>query len=143
MTNTARRPAPAGMPRTIAALVRALEDRGRGPLLTALLAARTRLADDRAAAPTWEGETLALLADGLLERLAACGIRPVHRPGEELRLTARALATRYEYHGSPLRPGARGKRVVVAAPGWCVGRRLVVRPVVREAPDAGPGTRGR
>lgn len=143
MTDASRRPAHAGTPRTIAALVRALEDRGRGPLLAALLAARTRLAGERAAAPTWEGETLALLADGLLERLAACGIRPVHRPGEELRLAARALATRYEYHGAPLRPGERGKRVVVAASGWSVGRRVVVRPVVREAPDAGTGIRGR
>ncbi|MBN1772339.1 MAG: hypothetical protein JXB32_13805, partial [Deltaproteobacteria bacterium] len=75
MTDVPRRPARAGTPRTIVALVRALEDRGRGPLLSALVAAQARLVDERAAAPTWEGETLSLLADGLLERLAACGIR--------------------------------------------------------------------
>ncbi len=143
MSDTSRLPTRRATTRSIAALVRALEDRGRGPLLAALLAARTRLAGDRPAAPTWEGETLALLADGLLERLAACGVRPVHRAGETLQLTARQLAARYEYHGSPLRPGERRRRVVVAASGWTVGRRVVVRPVVREAPDAETGIRGR
>jgi len=143
VTAVSRPPAPAGTPRTIAALVRALEDRGRGPLLAALLEARARLGDGRAAAPSWEGETLALLADGFLERLAACGIRPVHRAGELLCLSPGRLAGRYEYHGWPLRPGERRKRVVVAAPGWTVGRRLVVRPVVRELPDDAVEARAR
>jgi hypothetical protein len=118
--------------RTAAALVRALDDPGRGALLDALLEVRTRTAD--AATTGWAAETLAALAEGLLERLAAEGIRPLHVPGEVLVLTARQLAGRFEYHGSPFRPGERRKRVVVAAPGWAVGRRIVVRPVVREAP---------
>lgn len=143
MTEPTRRPPPAAPPRTLTALIRALEDPGRGPLLSALLAARDRLGAAGNPPTTWEGETLVVLADGLLERLAACGVRPVHRPGEPLSLPARVLARRYEYHGAPLRPGERRKRVVVAAPGWRLGRRLVVRPVVREAPDPGTRTRGR
>jgi hypothetical protein len=143
VTDASRRPPHPATPRTLAALVRTLEDRGRGPLLAALLEAQARLGAAGAAAPGWEAETLALLADGFLERLAACGIRPVHRPGEALCLPAGRLAGRYEYHGSPLRPGQRRQRVVVVAPGWTVGRRLVVRPVVRELPDDAAGTRAR
>lgn len=143
MTEPSRRAVRAATPRTVAALVRALEDPGRGPLLAALLAARARPAE---AAPGPDGraaETLALLADALLERLAACGIRPVHRPGERLSLPARALARRYEYHGAPLRPGERRKPVVVVAAGWTVGGRLAVRPVVREATGEDGGACGR
>jgi hypothetical protein len=47
-------------------------------------------------------------------------------------VTCRQLARRFEYHGSPFAAGERRKRVVVASPGWAVGRRVVVRPVVRE-----------
>lgn len=115
---------------TATALVRALNDPGRGALLDALVEVRARCG---CAAPAgWEAETLAALAAGILERLAAAGIRPLRTPGEVLALTAKRIAGRFEYHGSPFRPGERRKRVVVAAPGWAVGRRTVVRPVVRE-----------
>ncbi len=119
-------------PRSLVAFVRALDDPGRGALLDALLEASARLAASTPAG--WEAETLAALADGLLERLAALGVRPIHKPGETLSLTHAQLAGRYEYHGSPFRPGERRKRVVVVSPGWTVGRRVAVRPAVREAP---------
>jgi len=122
--------------RSASTIVRALNDPGRGALLDALVEVRARLAD--AAADGWEAETLTALAEGLMERLATLGIRPLRTPGEVLTLTARQLAGRFEYHGSPFRPGERRKRVIVAAPGWAVGRRTVVRPVVREAPPEQP-----
>jgi hypothetical protein len=122
-------------PNTAAALVRALNDPGRGALLDALVEVRARVA--RATPEGWAGGTLAALAEGLLERLAAAGIRPLHAPGEILSLTAKQLAGRFDYHGTPFRSGERRKRVVVAAPGWAVGRRTIVRPAVREAPAKG------
>lgn len=143
MSGSSRRAAGAGHPRTVAALVRALEDRGRGPLLAALLEAQARSVAARPDATGSAAETLAVLVDGLLERLAACGIRPVHRPGESLRVPVNVLARRYEYHGAPLRPGERSKEVVVVAAGWTVGRRLVVRPVVREHAGDAAGLRER
>lgn len=122
-------------PRTLAALVRALNDPGRGSLLDALVEITARIAD--ATPRDWHAETLAALVEGWLERLTALGVRPIRRPGEILSLTHAQLAGRYQYHGTPFRPGERRKRVVVAAPGWIVGRRTVVRPVVREAPPDG------
>jgi hypothetical protein len=127
-----RKPQDPRRPNTAAALVRALNDPGRGALLDALVEVRLRLARD--APEGWAGGTLAALADGLLERLADAGIRPLRTPGEVLSLTAKQLAGRFDYHGSPFRAGERRKRVVVAAPGWAVGRRTIVRPAVREAP---------
>jgi hypothetical protein len=136
-----RRTTPAGhrrTTRTAAALVRALNDPGRGPLLDALLEVRARTASGKAPRPGWAAETLATLADALLARLADAGVRPLHQPGEILRLGRSRIAGRYEYVGLPFRPGERAKRVVVAAPGWTVGRRVVLRPTVREAaPDEG------
>jgi len=143
VTESSRRAARVARPRSVTALVRALEDPGRGPLLAALLAARARPAEAGPGPDGRAAETLALLADGFLERLASCGVRPVHRPGERLCLPARELARRYEYHGAPLRPGERRKRVVVVAAGWTVGARLAVRPVVREATDEDGGAGGR
>ena len=100
--------------------------------------ARARLEGDTSLRG-WEAETLAALAEGLLERLADLGIRPIHGPGDVLVLSRSRIAGRYEYHGAPFRAGERRKRVVVAAPGWRVGRRVVVRPTVREAPGVLPG----
>jgi hypothetical protein len=117
----------------VTALVRALNDPGRGALLDALLEVRRRTAG-AARSSGWEAETLTALAEGLLCRLAEAGIRPLCAPGQTLALTARQLGAGFEYHGRPFRPGERRKRVVVATSGWAVGRRTVVRPIVREAP---------
>jgi hypothetical protein len=117
-------------------IVRTLNDPGRGPLLDALLHARTRL--EASGTPSgWERDTLAALAEGLIERLAAAGIEPAARLGERLDLTASALARRYRYLGPPLGPGTRRTKVEVVAPGWRVGGRRVQRPTVRavEASD--------
>jgi hypothetical protein len=106
------------------------------PLLDALLHARTRL--EASGTPSgWERDTLAALAEGLIERLAAAGIEPAARLGERLDLTASALARRYRYLGPPLGPGTRRTKVEVVAPGWRVGGRRVQRPTVRavEASD--------
>ena len=123
---------------SVPALVRALNDPGRGALLDALVEVCARVAG-RAASPGWEAETLAALTDGLLERLARSGIRPLRVPGETLILTARQLARGFDYLGKPLRSGERRKRVIVATPGWAVGRRTIVRPTVREATAEGGG----
>jgi hypothetical protein len=129
---------------SVTALVRALNEPGRGALLDALVEVRARAsregrAEDAGAPAAWAAETLAALAEGLLERQAQAGIRPLCAPGEVLSLTPGQLARGFEYHGGPFGPTERRKRVVVAAPGWAVGRRTVVRPVVREVPAEDPG----
>ncbi|MBI5501774.1 MAG: hypothetical protein HY907_16140 [Deltaproteobacteria bacterium] len=116
-------------------LLRVLNDPARGSFLDALVEVRKRLADPRPSL-SWESQTLAALAEGILERLAAAGIRPLLPIGQALSLTARQLARRFDYHGSPFLPSERRKRVVVASPGWAVGKRMVIRPTVREEDSA-------
>lgn len=121
------------MPRSrsasVPSLLRTLNDPARGALLDALIEVRSHLSPP---SPSWESQTLGALAEGLLERLAAAGIRPLLAVGLTLSLTPSQLVKRFEYHGSPFLPSQRRKRVVVASPGWTVGNRMVIRPTVRE-----------